>query len=81
MDNDTIWRHIEERRVIEDEESSRTKAARRSAQKTKNNARGTTPATVLLGQQRDSLPRPQPVLPVDDAWGDDDDVPLYGGVA
>lgn len=81
VDNDTIRRHIEERRVIEDEEASRTKAARRKVQKTKNNARGTTPATVLLGQQRDSLPKSQPESSVDDAWGDDGDVPLYGGVA
>ncbi|HBP5921612.1 TPA: transposase [Pseudomonas aeruginosa] len=65
------------------EEAAKSKAARREQQKNKNRPEKKTPASVYMAEENVEAETKQSntVQPAADAWGDDNEAELYGGVA
>lgn len=62
--------------------SAKTKSARREQQKSVNNAKSKTPAGLLVGASMEKqIPTQATAAVAVDAWGDDGEITLYGGVA
>lgn len=80
-DKSAVRKMIAFQRKIVEQESAKTKSARRDLQKSKNNSKPKNPGTVLIGKpsSANTPARAAPAIVVDD-WGDDCDVSLYGGV-